>query len=409
MTLFPLPLEQIFGTWGQYIVYLIIGIAFGAVLEMAGFGKSTRLAAQFYFKDLTVLKVMFTGIVVAMLFIFLATGLGLLDFNLIWVNPTYMVPGIVGGLIMGVGFIVGGFCPGTSLVGAVTGKIDAIFFSLGACFGIFVFGESVGGFEQFFNSTYMGRYTLMDMFGTSTGVIVISVVLMAIMAFLFAEQAERIFGKRDLKGEPKWRYGVAGGGVVLAAAVALIGQPTTADKWARLEPDKAKLLIERAVLIDPAELLSLTQNRQVKLVMLDVRSEAEYNLFHIRDAQSLPLERLIEQIETLQQNPSNTVVVVMSNDETRAVEAWKLLVAESVANAYILGGGINNWISTYADAEFLGKYPPINGGNDMLKYRFREALGARYSAAAPNPDHFVIPFEEKVKLSLKRGAKGGCG
>ncbi|MBE2196622.1 MAG: sulfurtransferase, partial [Anaerolinea sp.] len=101
MTLFPLPLEQIFGTWGQYIVYLIIGIAFGAVLEMAGFGKSTRLAAQFYFKDLTVLKVMFTGIVVAMLFIFLATGLGLLDYNLIWVNPTYMVPGIVGGLIMG--------------------------------------------------------------------------------------------------------------------------------------------------------------------------------------------------------------------------------------------------------------------------------------------------------------------
>ena len=74
-----------------------------------------KLAAQFYFKDMTVLKVMFTAIVVAMVLIFLTTGFGWLDFNLIWVNPTYLWPGIVGGLIMGVGFIVGGFCPGTSL------------------------------------------------------------------------------------------------------------------------------------------------------------------------------------------------------------------------------------------------------------------------------------------------------
>ena len=66
MTLFPLPLEEILGHWGSYLIYLVIGIAFGAVLEMAGFGNSRKLAGQFYFKDMTVLKVMFTGIIVAM-------------------------------------------------------------------------------------------------------------------------------------------------------------------------------------------------------------------------------------------------------------------------------------------------------------------------------------------------------
>ena len=149
MTAFPLPLAEIFGHWGSYAVYLVIGIAFGAVLEMAGFGNSRKLAAQFYFKDMTVLKVMFGAIIVAMVLIFGASAVGLLDYNLVWVNPTYLWPGIVGGLIMGAGFIIGGFCPGTSLVGAATLKLDAIAFVLGVIFGIFLFGESVGAFNLF--------------------------------------------------------------------------------------------------------------------------------------------------------------------------------------------------------------------------------------------------------------------
>ena len=99
-----------------YLVFGLIGFAFGYTLEMAGFGDSRKLAAQFYFREMTVLKVMFTAIAVAMTLLFGAVGLGLLDFANVWVNPTYLASGVVGGLIMGVGFIVGGFCPGTSLV-----------------------------------------------------------------------------------------------------------------------------------------------------------------------------------------------------------------------------------------------------------------------------------------------------
>src|SRR5512145_277020 len=140
MNIFPLesflnPLAE--NPW-TYLVFGVIGFFFGFVLEISGFGNSKKLAAQFYFKDLTVLKVMFTAIVVAMVLIFAASALGLLDYNVIWVNPTYLWPGIVGGLVMGVGFIVGGFCPGTSLVSAATGRLDGIFFTLGGLFGIFL-------------------------------------------------------------------------------------------------------------------------------------------------------------------------------------------------------------------------------------------------------------------------------
>ena len=143
MNLFPLPLTELFGQWGAWSVYLVIGMAFGATLESAGFGNSMKLSAQFYFRDMTVFKVMFTAIITASTLVFLSSALGILDYNLIWVPPTYLWPGIVGGLIMGVGFIVGGFCPGTSLVGMATGKLDAIFFVGGVLFGIFMFGETV--------------------------------------------------------------------------------------------------------------------------------------------------------------------------------------------------------------------------------------------------------------------------
>jgi hypothetical protein len=147
---FPLPLATLLGKPGEFLVYLLIGFAFRlCALEISGFGHSPKLAAQFYFKELTVLKVMFTAIVVAMVLVFASTALGLLDYNLVYVNPTYLWPGIVGGLIMGVGFIVGGFCPGTSLVAAATAKMDGIFFALGGLFGIFLFGETVGFYDIF--------------------------------------------------------------------------------------------------------------------------------------------------------------------------------------------------------------------------------------------------------------------
>ncbi|MCG3210214.1 MAG: hypothetical protein FOGNACKC_03845 [Anaerolineae bacterium] len=105
----PFPIEAVYGKIGYYLVGLLIGVAFGYVLEMGGFGNSTKLAAQFYLTDMTVFKVMFTAIVVAMVLVFGATAFGFLDYNRVYVNPTYLWPGIVGGIIMGVGFVIGGF------------------------------------------------------------------------------------------------------------------------------------------------------------------------------------------------------------------------------------------------------------------------------------------------------------
>lgn len=398
---------------GANLLYLVIGIAFGYVLEISGFGNSIKLAGQFYFKEMTVLKVMFTAIIVAMALIFLASGLGLLDYNLVWVNPTYLWPGIVGGLIMGVGFIIGGFCPGTSLVGASTLKIDALIFLGGVYFGIFAFNEtlSVPAMSAFWESSYLGRLTLMDVFNASTGLVVLLVVLMALFMFWGSEQLERIVGKMDQNKAPKWRYAAAGGMVLLAAGILFIGQPTLATRWTKLEATKQQLLDQRKVQIHPGELLTLMHNDRVNLVMLDVRSESDYNHFHILDAQNVAPDQVGKLIGEMQYQPTNTVFVLMSNDETAATEVWKTLVAESIPNVYILEGGINNWLANFTDDAFKQKYTLANASNDHLRYSFTAALGSQYAASSPNPDLVKdMTFSKKVVLEgAKGGSGGGCG
>ena len=411
MTTFPLPLAQLLGHWESYIVYVVIGFLFGYILEISGFGNAMKLAPQFYFKDLTVLKVMFGAIVTAMVLIFLTTSVGLLDYNLVWVNPTYLWPGIVGGLIMGVGFILGGFCPGTSLVSAATLKIDGIFFVGGVLFGILMFGETVGSYNTFWHSSYMGRYTLMDWLGLSTGVVVLLIVLMALFMFWGAEQLERVVGGRDLAREPRWRYGAAGTLVLGAVALVVMGQPDSATRWNWARYTEEQRLVKREVQIHPAELLDTFYNDSINLIMVDVRPEAEYNLFHIQDAQRKTLDDMPTFARALQLSPANTVVVLMSNDETTATEAWKILRGESVGNVYILEGGINNWLDTFANPNWQATQrlaTPV--GDDELRYVFTAALGSHYPWASPVRGNFTLDYTPKIQLQPRRSpGGGGCG
>lgn len=188
----PFDLVALFGTGGSYFIYLAIGFAFGFILESSGFGDARLLAAQFYFTELRVLKVMFTAITVAMILVFWSTALGLLDYDQIWVSPTYLWPGIVGGLIMGIGFILGGYCPGTSLVSVATLKLDGVFFLLGIIVGVVIFGETAGLINTFWNSSYYGFFTLPELLHVETGVVVLLVTCLALVMFAGFEWIRRI-------------------------------------------------------------------------------------------------------------------------------------------------------------------------------------------------------------------------
>jgi hypothetical protein len=182
-----------FGEQTSFIIAVVIGISFGFWLERAGFAESRKLALQFYFREMTVLKVMFTAIVVAMLGLAYLTLFGGLDISEVYINPTYMCAQAVGGLMLGAGMVIVGFCPGTSVVGAAIGRIDAYVYLAGVLFGMLVFGEIFPWIEGLYLSGDMGRVTLMDYFSTSTGIMVFLVMIMAVGMFFGGEWLEKKF------------------------------------------------------------------------------------------------------------------------------------------------------------------------------------------------------------------------
>lgn len=180
----------LFGESTSLWVALGIGLAFGWFLERGGMGSATKLADQFYFKDMAVLKVLFSAVVTTMLGVFWLTELGWLDLPLVYLPPTYLLPQLVGGLVFGLGFVMGGLCPGTSCVSAATGRRDGLAVVGGMLFGVLLFNEAFSLIEPFYRSTPMGQITLPELLGVPFGWVVFGVVLAALAAFRGSEWIE---------------------------------------------------------------------------------------------------------------------------------------------------------------------------------------------------------------------------
>ncbi len=186
----------LFGEGTSFIVAFITGIGFGFFLERAGFGSARKLAAQFYLTDLTVFKVMFTAVVTALLGLFWLSWVGFLDLSRVNLLPSYPLPQAVGGLIFGIGFVSGGYCPGTACVAASTGKQDGFVHILGMTTGILLFGEVFPYLSKFYESTPLGEVTLADAIGIPSNLVVFLIVLLAVLGFAAAEKIENRSAKK---------------------------------------------------------------------------------------------------------------------------------------------------------------------------------------------------------------------
>jgi rhodanese-related sulfurtransferase len=433
----PFDLAASLGPLAFALVFGAIGFGFGFALEMGGFGDTRKLAGQFYFRDMTVLRVMFTGIAVAAVLVALATSFGLLDMSRVFVNPTYLWPGIVGGLIMGVGFVIGGFCPGTSLVAASTLKVDGMFFLLGALGGVWLFGETVGSFQGFWLSSYMGRFTLQEWLGLPLGVTVLLVVVMALALFWAGDLAMQAFGQNKPWAEVNkvpGRGAQAFAGALVAASLVLVvnGQPDPEAKFARMGPQVMKSVEERGIFVDPAEVVAIG----VQVVVLDLRDERDFNLFHIGGSHRASLADLeaTERLKTLLDAPPTTVTFLVGNGEASALKAWKHLTAQGVPNLYVIDGGVNRWLERYPVDACIAERVDRADGRDDPAWRFLYATGSTQPSAWPELStsrSFRSPcaepakevhgdshqarswpahaYTKRVKLKSKAAVKGGCG
>ncbi|MCX6543413.1 MAG: YeeE/YedE thiosulfate transporter family protein [Acidobacteria bacterium] len=187
----------LFGDQTSLVVAFFIGIGFGFFLERAGLASARKLMAQFYLTDLAVFKVMFTSIITAMLGLTYLSWLGWLDLSLVYLVPTYLMPQVVGGLVLGAGFVTGGYCPGTSVAATATGRVDGLVSILGITFGMFVFAEAFPLVKGFYLSGAGEAMTIPKAFGLPYGLVVFAVVLMALGGFYGAGILEKKIAARS--------------------------------------------------------------------------------------------------------------------------------------------------------------------------------------------------------------------
>jgi uncharacterized membrane protein YedE/YeeE len=220
----------------------LIGFMFGFVLERAGFGNPRKLTAIFYLRDFAVLKVMFTAIVVCIIGLLYFSVFNWIDLGRLYLLPTFIWPQIVGGLLLGVGFVMGGYCPTTSVVATVSGKLDGLIFIIGMIMGSAFFAEIYPLLKGFYSSGNMGAIRLTDVFNIDSGIIAVLICLMAIGAYWFVEKVEQKFGDKDTlpKGSPKVKRTAAGLLILSALILAIVNPDRTIAKPAvpEIKPEK---------------------------------------------------------------------------------------------------------------------------------------------------------------------------
>lgn len=385
----------------NFIIALIVGLGFGFALEQAGFGSTKKLVGLFYGYDFTVLKVFLTGGVTAAVGVTVLNHLGLLDVSVIYVNPTFLWSALIGGAIMGAGFIIGGFCPGTSFVAAASGKIDGWAFIFGAGLGVFAFIESFPLIEKLYISDNLGSLLAFELMGVSREVFALLMVIVAIVAFIGVTKIEdKVNNKESQWLKPDMvKYGLSIGIAVVVVLLTMI-TPTRNELMNKRIDDKLAAGEGKTDVIINDKLAYELMNKYYMYNVIDVRSAEEFKAFHIPTAINIPLEELHKQenISRIVQNIKTNVFYGATIEQ--AQRACLITKYHGKASNFALNSTAEQFNADY----FLitDKDEPENKA-DNLVYIFRKNAAAKLKEIEETVANLDKPVVKKGKV-----IQGGC-
>jgi rhodanese-related sulfurtransferase len=393
---------EVIGNELNFVVALFIGVAFGFILEQAGFSTSKKLVGLFYGYDFTVLRVFFTAGVTAMIGVVTLGHFGLLDLSLIYVNPTFLWSAIVGGVIMGLGFVVGGYCPGTSVCAAAIGKIDAMIFVAGSFLGVFVFAEGYPLFEGLYKSANWGNVTIFSVMGVSQSLFAFLLTFIAVGAFWVTTLIEnKVNGKPDPEFSSKPLY------YGLTAVAVIIGLSAFAM------PDRKEAILNKAgddnyvksltvKTMTPDELAFRIMDDDKNLQIFDLRTPKEYAEFSLPKSTNITPQNLFEKDAAKVLSLKHSKNVLIANDETLARRAAVVAGELGFRDVMILQGGFNQFKN-----DILNFKEPEN----ITVQKQTDTARFRQEAAKIIPVLVKESKEKQSKNAVKKEKKrvlGGC-
>ena len=392
---------DIIGNEFNLVVALFVGIAFGYILEQAGFSSTKKLVGLFYGYDFTVLRVFFTAGITAMIGVVLFAHFGLLDINLIYINPTFLWSAIVGGAIMGAGFIIGGFCPGTSVCAASIGKIDGWAFIFGSLIGILVFSELYPVFEPLYMAKAMGPVRIDVFLGLSPVTWAVILTAIAILAFYGTTWVEYRVRNKQLKFTRFTLYRtylVSAIPFVFILLVAII--PSRNERIQKQVADKkeqGKCVFKE---ISADKLADELVNNYYKVNLIDVRSKEEFKKWHLPLAINIPLDEFLDRKYEDYFKQKHKTNIFYSNDAVTHKEACLTARFVGKSNNLILRETADDFQQIILQAE----KPVPNAAKEVYEeYLFRSEAARKLTELQAAFENLNKPVTKEVKK-----ATGGC-
>lgn len=314
-----------------------VGLAFGVALELAGFGSSRRLSGVFYFRDLTVVKVMFSAMMTALLLIFLLEKSGILPAQEFYHMATFYGGSIIGGLVFGVGFVMGGWCPGTAAVGAAAGKIDAWIFIVGSMIGVLFFDW---GYRIFYPLSQWGAAgiatadrTLGIPFSAMLMLMSVAAVIVLWVCELWNPDEKRFVFSRLRENRMLWVF--CAGLMITATLAPSLSKPVSGEVSFFSDIDSG------ADHIDSGELADILMEDPESILLIDVRPAAEYTAFHLPGAVNIQPQELLPQ---LARDFYDFPMVLYSNGMTHPAQLRNELMRNGFQDVRFLTDGLNGFL-----------------------------------------------------------------
>lgn len=377
---------------------VLAGFGFGFMLERAGFGDARKLLRQFFGTEMVMLKVMFSAVATAVVLTAALDGVGLVELRALGdlvTTPTFLWPMIAGGLLIGVGIVFSGYCPGTSFVGMASGKLDAVVTYAGVVVGQVVAAEleHVGAFKRFFESGAKGHLYLYDVLGVPAAALALAIALVAIGSFIFGEWVERKVAGDAAPASPARPKQLVFGAFVGVAlvAVAALALPTGAGAARRT-----------AGTIGVEELARRAFEAPWSLRIIDVRGAAECG------AARIPGAECVEPAEVaglgLDAEPPNRDLVFVGAGGLEEPPPGALA---SPGRVLLLAGGYEGWKGWALTAPT----PPESGAPfaEQEAYRLRAGVFAAMTGVKPAPAAAPAAGGAAPKRKKAGGGGGGCG
>jgi rhodanese-related sulfurtransferase len=339
---------------------LPIGLAFGVLLERGGLASARTIADQLTFRDFTVVKVMLSAIVTAMLGLFWAERLGWLDLSRVGVPVTDIVPQLFGAVVFGAGFALAALCPGTACAAVATGRGDG----LAVIGGLFVgtLATMLAWPELGSIATRAPREAafLPADLGVPAGVVIALLTVAAVVVLPWLAKFE---------GQDATRRGLtplAGG----ALALGLLAIPAAGYSRGVVGAEADLIAREIAAERDHVEATQLAEwirDDRPRLRVIDVRDDLSPDDYVIPGAEQVPLAML----HRLAIDPGDQVVLY-SDGGAHAAQAWVLLRTQGHRNVAVLHDGLAAW-----EDDILSPLPPLNDDPaDVARWEKAKELSA---------------------------------